>query len=275
MQGITWKHAFLGLILMESLGLALVLPSGAMVKRSNDVSAKTRRESLSLDKTLHIRDDHDDDDDDDDDDDYGYYWRRQQPPRPDNGNSEQNHDIRQSVEYTQANSPSSDGPPPPPQGPDGGKSKYKTMAIFFESSRLILIHQMGLDGGHNRIPLLLVRTVVMMVLEGEPNTQIPHHGRIMVAIDLNRDREIKIPRHHLGQIMVIVDFTLLDGPAPPPQDPNAPRPPRWRDNDLHSVWQQKQAPPKAPGDQPGGPNPGSGPDQPGSNPKPPRDVNRD
>ncbi|KAK1966375.1 hypothetical protein LY78DRAFT_669805 [Colletotrichum sublineola] len=233
MQGITWKHAFLGLILMESLGLALVLPSGAMVKRSNDVSAKTRRESLSLDKTLHIRDDHDDDDDDDDDDDYGYYSLLS---------------IHKLIPLLQM------GHRPRPKA---------QMAV-----------KMGLDGGHNRIPLLLVRTVVMMVLEGEPNTQIPHHGRIMVAIDLNRDREIKIPRHHLGQMMVIVMVIMA---LHHHHKIRMPRGHLVGETTICTVpvWQQKQAPPKAPGDQPGGPNPGSGPDQPGSNPKPPRDVNRD
>ncbi|KAK1996007.1 hypothetical protein LX36DRAFT_750732 [Colletotrichum falcatum] len=105
MRGITSIHATLGLVLMVSLGLALVLPSGAVMERSNDVSAQTRRESLALDKTLHMRDDHDDDDD--------YYWRRSQdpgppPPRPGNGDNGPRKRER-------------DPPPPRPDGGDDGR----------------------------------------------------------------------------------------------------------------------------------------------------------
>ncbi|WQF90027.1 hypothetical protein CDEST_15041 [Colletotrichum destructivum] len=57
MFGLDWKRALIGVLLLESLGSALVLPPRDVAAQPNELSAKSRRESTGPHAGLYIRDD--------------------------------------------------------------------------------------------------------------------------------------------------------------------------------------------------------------------------
>ncbi|CCF44910.1 hypothetical protein CH063_03458 [Colletotrichum higginsianum] len=98
MFGLDWKRALIGLLLLESLGSALVLPPRDVAAQPNELSAKSRRENTGPHAGLYIRDDE------------NKNQPRQEPPPPDPGNP------------PPGNPPPGNPPPgpPPPGNPPPG-----------------------------------------------------------------------------------------------------------------------------------------------------------
>ncbi|KAK2028613.1 hypothetical protein LX32DRAFT_728543 [Colletotrichum zoysiae] len=120
---------------------------------------------------------------------------------------------------------------------------------------------------HN--PLDLITATMVLRDDSKALVALRHLGRMAVTMGGDSDRKIRTTSH-LGQIMATMDLAHARMILTPLG--------HLVDKLMICtvlVSQQKQAPPKPPGDQSGRPNNGPDTDRPDSGPKPPRAVDRD